>query len=127
MFDYDMGGGIRYDSEEYRKNIQDVEWHPEWNSDKMELPKINADGGPGSGRYPKGSGKKNHKSLKMTAKEREKVTHDINNVWHARFKGLTTCMIVTYSNKNNSLAYVYRFRNHGFDDYEFLTKELHED
>ena len=45
---------------------------------------LKTDGGPGSGRYPKGSGKKNEKSgskrkktqsLPMTAKEKAKVTH----------------------------------------------------
>ena len=90
------------------------------------------DGGPGSGRYPKGSGKKNEKSsskkkksqsLPMTAKEKAKVTHDINNVYHAKYKGKSSCYIRTHSNEPDSPAYVYRFRNHGFDDYEIYMKE----
>lgn len=93
---------------------------------------IETDGGPGSGRYPKGSGKKNEKSgskkkksqsLPMTAKEKAKVTHDINNVYHAKYKGKSSCYIRTHSNEPDSPAYVYRFRNHGFDDYEIYMKE----
>lgn len=69
---------------------------------------IETDGGPGSGRYPKGSGKKNEKSgskkkksqsLPMTAKEKAKVTHDINNVYHAKYKGKSSCYIRTHSNE----------------------------
>lgn len=72
---------------------------------------IEADGGPGSGRYPKGSGKKNKKSsskrkktqsLPMTAKEKAKVTHDMNNVYHAKYKGKRVCAIRTSSNEPNS-------------------------
>ncbi len=93
---------------------------------------IETDGGPDSGRYPKGSGKKNEKSsskrkktqsLPMTAKEKAKVTHDINNVYHAKNKGKSSCYIRTHSNEPDSPAYVYRFRNHGFDDYEIYMKE----
>lgn len=93
---------------------------------------IEADGGPGSGRYPKGSGKKNEKSgsrkkkaqsLPMTEKEKAKVTHDINNVYHAKYKGKSSCYIRTHSNEPDSPAYVYRFRNHGFNDYEIYMKE----
>lgn len=93
---------------------------------------MEADGGSGSGRYPKGSGKKNEKSgskkkktqsLPMTAKEKAKVTHDINNVYHAKYKGKSSCYIRTHSNEPDSPAYVYRFRNHGFDNYEIYMKE----
>ena len=93
---------------------------------------IETDGGPGSGRYPKGSGKKNEKSgskkkktqsLPMTAKEKAKVAHDINNVYHAKYKGKSSCYIRTHSNESDSPAYVYRFRNHGFDNYEIYMKE----
>ncbi len=92
---------------------------------------IEVDGGSGSGRYPKDSGKKNEKnasrkntpSLPMTAKEKAKVTHDINNVYHAKYKGKSSCYIRTHSNEPDSPAYVYRFRNHGFDNYEIYMKE----
>ncbi len=94
-----------------------------------------ADGGPGSGRYPKGSGKKKEKkrlgrkkreSLSMTAKEKAKVTHDINNVYHAKYKGKPNCLIRTHSNEPDSPSYVYRFRNNGFDDYDIYMKEPNE-
>ena len=48
----------------------------------------------------------------MTAKEKAKVTHDINNVYHAKYKGKSSCYIRTHSNEPDSPAYVYRFRNH---------------
>ena len=54
----------------------------------------------------------------MTAKEKAKVTHDINNVYHAKYKGKSSCYIRTHANEPDSPVYVYRFRNHGFDDYE---------
>ena len=89
----------------------------------------NQDGGPGSGRYPKGSGKKNQKtgSLPMTEKEKAKVSHDINNVYHAKYKGKRTCLIVTHSNEPNSPAFTYRFKNHGFDNYDIYMKEPNDD
>lgn len=92
---------------------------------------IETDGGPGSGRYPKGSGKKNKKSssrkkksqpLPMTAEEKAKVTHDINNVYHAKYKGKRACAISTSSNEPDSPTYYYRFMNHGFDDYDIFMK-----
>lgn len=92
---------------------------------------VKGDGGPGSGRYPKGSGKKNEKrgtkkkkahSLPMTAKEKAKVTHDINNVYHAKYKGKRVCAIRTRSNEQDSPTYYYRFMNHGFDNYDIFMK-----
>lgn len=92
---------------------------------------IETDGGSGSGRYPKGSGKKNEKSgskkkksqsSPMTAKEKAKVTHDINNVYHAKYKGKRVCAIRTSSNEPDSPTYYYRFKNHGFDDYDIFMK-----
>ena len=96
---------------------------------------IEADGGPSSGRYPKGSGKKNEKSsskkkkpksLPMTVKEKAKVTHDINNIYHAKYEGKRSCIIRTSSNEPDSPSYVYRFRNNGFDDYDIYSKEPNE-
>lgn len=77
------------------------------------------DGGSGSGRYPKGSGKK---SLPMTAKEKAKVTHDINNLYHAKYKGECNCFIRTSSNKPDSPSYYYRFKNNGFNNYDIYFK-----
>ena len=62
------------------------------------------------------------KSLRMTRKEMEKVTHDINNVWHKRYKDKTYCRIATHSNKINSPSYVYHFINKGYNEYEFVAK-----
>lgn len=94
---------------------------------------IKSDGGPGSGRYPKGSGKKNSgtgrerkKSLPMTTVEKAKVTHDINNLYHAKFKGKRKCFIRTRSNEPDSPTYTYRFANHGFNDYDIYSKEWEE-
>ena len=62
------------------------------------------------------------KSLSISRKEAEKVTHDINNVWHKKFQGEEVCMIETHSHKPDSPSYCYYFINHGFDDYEFFAK-----
>ena len=62
------------------------------------------------------------KSLKMTKKEVAKVTHDINNVWHSRYKTETKCTIITHDNRINGDAYEYHFINHGFDNYTFVGK-----
>lgn len=89
---------------------------------------VEGDGGPGSGRYPKGSGDKGKsrkgrkESLPMTEKEKAKVTHDINNVYHAKFKGKRSCFIRTNSNEPDSPSYLYRFRNNGFDNYDIYMK-----
>lgn len=77
------------------------------------------DGGPGSGRHPEGSGKE---SLPMTEKERAKVTHDINNLYFAKFKGKRNCLIKTSSNNPDSPSFYYKFKNHGFDNYEIYHK-----
>ena len=61
----------------------------------------NIDGGPGSGRYPKGSGK-NPKT------------------------GKRTCFIKTRSNEEDSPFYLYRFKNNGFGDYDICCKEDYE-
>lgn len=82
---------------------------------------LTVDGKPGSGRYPKGSGKK-EASLPMTAKEKVKVMYDINNVYHAKYKGKRNCYIRTSSNEIDSPTYYYRFKNHGFDNYDIYFK-----
>ena len=94
---------------------------------------VEGDGGPGSGRYPKGSGdegktgKKKKESLPMTEKEKAKVTHDINNVYHVKYKGKRSCFIRTHSNEPDSPSYLYRFRNHGFDNYDIYMKIKEDD
>lgn len=62
------------------------------------------------------------KDLKISKKEAAKVTHDINNVWHERFKDKEFAVIHTHSHKSTSPSYDYYFINYGFDDYEFLWK-----
>ena len=94
---------------------------------------VEGDGGPGSGRYPKGSGEKGKtkkgkkESLPITEKEKAKVTHDINNVYHAKFKGKRSCFIRTHSNEPDSPSYLYRFRNNGFDNYDIYMKIKEDD
>ncbi len=95
---------------------------------------IKTDGGPGSGRYPKGSGEKSEgskrkkkESLPISEKERAKVGHDINNLYHSRYKGKRSCFIRTRSNETDSPTYLYRFRNHGFDNYDIYMKESEDD
>lgn len=127
VLDMDLFLPFRLSLEDFLRQLDEIRLTAEVSQSNME-----ADGGPGSGRYPKGSGKKNEKSgskkkksqsLPMTAKEKAKVTHDINNVYHAKYKGKSSCYIRTHSNEPDSPAYVYRFRNHGFDDYEIYMKE----
>lgn len=88
----------------------------------------NIDGGPGSGRYPKGSGKKKQKksSLPMSSLEKAKVGHDINNLYHSKYKGKRSCFIKTRSNEEDSPFYLYRFKNNGFDNYDIYFKEDYE-
>lgn len=88
---------------------------------------IENDGGPGSGRYPKGSGKKKAKSLAMTKKEKIKVGHDINNLYHSKYEGKRNCWIKTRSNESDSPFYIYRFKNHGFDNYDIFSKSEYDD
>ncbi len=90
-------------------------------TDKVNI-SVEADGGPGSGRYPKGSGK-SKESLPMTSKEKAKVSHDINNLYHSRYEGKRSCFIRTRSNEVDSPTYLYRFRNKGFDNYDIYRKE----
>ena len=62
------------------------------------------------------------KSLPMTDIEKAKVTHDINNLYHAKYKGKRNCVIRTSSNEPDSPSYYYKFKNHGFDDYDIYHK-----
>ncbi len=62
------------------------------------------------------------KSLKISRKEAAKVTHDINNVWHIKYKGKRIGVIETHSNRPDSPSYEYFFINYGFDNYQFIGK-----
>ena len=62
--------------------------------------------------------------LKVSRKEAEKVTHDINDDWHKKYQGQEFCVIHTHSYQTNSPGYDYFFINHGFNEYEFLGKRL---
>lgn len=86
---------------------------------------INVDGGPGSGRYPKGSGKKNgwiakakQRPKKPTnkAKEKAEVSSAINTVYHSRFAGKKECTM-HYGD------YEYQFINNGYDNYKITKKK----
>lgn len=74
------------------------------------------------GGLSKSSGKK-MKSLPMTAKEKAKVSHDINSLYHANYEGKKYCIIKTRSNRKDSPFYLYRFVNGGFDNYDIYSKE----
>lgn len=65
---------------------------------------------------------KGYKSLEISRKEADKVRHDINSVWHSRFKGMRFCRIETHSYQPDSPSFVYYFINNGFDDYLFVGK-----
>lgn len=96
--------------------------------------KAEADGGPGSGRKPEGGGDDDEppkdssgKSYKRKAaknvsvKEAEKVGHDINNIYHAKYNGKRSGMITTY-NPDDDIAYNYAFECHGFGEYNIFSK-----
>lgn len=126
VLQYDLFLPFQLSLQELMKSLREILLTQPSESSNIEI-----DGGPGSGRYPKGSGKKNEKSgskrkktqsLPMTAKEKAKVTHDINNVYHAKYKGKRVCAIRTRSNEPDSPTYYYRFKNHGFDDYDIFMK-----
>lgn len=116
---------FRLSLEEFLRQIEEIRLTSEEGQSNIS---IEVDGGPGSGRYPKGSGKKNgsgkkkSQSLPMTANEKAKVTHDINNIYHARYEGKRVCAIRTRSNEPDSPTYYYRFKNYGFDNYDIFMK-----
>ena len=60
--------------------------------------------------------------MKMSRKEVEKVSHDINNIWHTKFQNEKRCVIYTHSHKSDSPSYEYHFLNYGFNNYEFVGK-----
>jgi len=62
------------------------------------------------------------KSLNISTKEAEKVTHDINSIWHTKYEGRLNCVIITHSHKKDSPSYEYHFINNGFNNYIFVGK-----
>ena len=68
------------------------------------------------------------KSLRITRKEAAKVTHDINNVWHSKFKGKRLGVIETHSDRPDGPSYEYIFINHDFDLYvRLISRDDHFD
>ena len=61
--------------------------------------------------------------MRMTRKEVAKVTHDINNVWHTKYKDVHIGIIYTHANRPDSPSYAYTFVNYGFDNYVFIEKK----
>lgn len=120
---------FRLSLQELLRNIAEVTMKPVENglTHLEDSSNMESDGGPGSGRYPKGSGEKNGKSLPMTEKEKIKVGHDINNLYHSKYEGKRNCWIKTRSNESDSPFYIYRFKNHGFDNYDIFSKAEYDD
>lgn len=61
----------------------------------------------------------------VSPKEADKIGHDINNVYHSRFKGKRRGVITTY-NPDDDTAYDYKFECHGFDEYNIFEKAKNE-
>ncbi len=57
----------------------------------------------------------------VSVKEAEKVGHDINNIYHAKYNGKRSGMITTY-NPDDDIAYNYAFECHGFGEYNIFSK-----
>lgn len=68
---------------------------------------------------------KKPRAKNVSPKEVEKVGHDINNVYHSRFKGKRRGVISTY-NPDDDMAYDYKFECHGFDEYNIFEKTKNE-
>lgn len=78
---------------------------------------------------PKDSNGKSYKRPRaenLSEKEASKVGHDINNVYHVRYKGKRSGMITTY-NPDDDKAYNYTFECHGFGEYNIFSKVENED
>ena len=71
------------------------------------------------GRKPKRGG------LPISEKEVVKVTHEINNVYHAKYKGKRKGLIRTFGLDNR--AYNYSFEINDFDSYNIYNKEINTD
>ena len=60
--------------------------------------------------------RKKIRSLPISEREKEKLRHEINSVFYARYKAKENCII---HNGN----FTYYFINHGFDNYEIIFKQ----
>jgi len=69
----------------------------------------------GSTKSRKGKG-----TVKLSKKEYRKVVSEINTVYHSRYEGKRVCYHPTLWRDK---YYTYRFKNHGFDDYEFEERK----
>ncbi len=58
-------------------------------------------------------------------KEREKVRHEVNNLYYSKYYGLL--YIAHRSLGLDSGYYIYLIENHGFDDYRFLARYVNLD
>lgn len=61
----------------------------------------------------------------VSPKEKSKVEHDINNVFHSKFQGKRSGVITTY-NPDDDIAYDYKFECHGFNEYNIFRKTKNE-
>ncbi|MCD7826337.1 MAG: DUF1073 domain-containing protein [Clostridiaceae bacterium] len=80
--------------------------------------------GSGNMEIPKDSNGKSYSKPaadNVSPKEAAKVGHEINNVYHTRFKGKRRGVITTY-NPDDDRAYDYKFESHGFDEYNIFSK-----
>lgn len=58
---------------------------------------------------------------RMGPKERSKIRHEINNVYHTNFQGLRRFEFPSHG--LNGKAYLYYVESHGFDEYNIYKKE----
>lgn len=89
---------------------------------------MHVDGGPGSGRYPKGSGKANgapvdsngnpyeFKTVRLPVGEYGKIMSEVGSHYD-RYEGKDLCIHYSYDLKGRSKAYY--FENHGYNEYNF--------
>lgn len=61
----------------------------------------------------------------MGEKERAKITHEINNVYHMRFQGKRVGVLISHDLEGNTK--IYKFVIHGFDEYTIFSDEIMED
>lgn len=59
-------------------------------------------------------------SIMLNPKELSKIVHEINNVYHAKYKGKQFAMIRTLDLRNS--YNIYYFEVHGFGDYNIVEK-----
>lgn len=97
---------------------------------------MHVDGGEGSGRYPKGSGKANgapvdsegkpykFKAVRMSKKEYGKISSEISTNY-SKYEGKKLCIHRSYGIDKKPKAYY--FENHGFNEYNFYRIKKNEE